>query len=49
MINADEVLKVVDALDDLKKKALAQVGEQDAEIERVNFTDIGRWLRASCY
>ena len=37
MINADEVLKMVDALDDLKKKALAQVGEQDAEIERVNF------------
>jgi hypothetical protein len=37
MINADEVLKMVDALDGLKQKALAQVGEPDAEIERVNF------------
>jgi hypothetical protein len=37
MINADEVSKVVDALEGLKQKALAQVGEQNAEIEYVSF------------
>lgn len=37
MINADEVSKVVDALEGLKQKALAQVGEQNAEIECVSF------------
>jgi len=37
MINADEVLKMVDMLDELKKKAVAQVGKADAEVEEVNF------------
>ncbi|PZR75271.1 MAG: hypothetical protein DLM73_05800 [Chthoniobacterales bacterium] len=35
MINVEEVLKMVDALNDLKQKALAQATE--GEIERVNF------------
>ena len=44
MINVDEVLKMVDALNDLKQKALAQATE--GEIERVNFYRYRPWAQS---
>jgi len=44
IINADEVLKMVDALDGLKQKALAQAKE--GEIERVNFYRYRPWAQS---
>ena len=44
MINVDEVLKMVDALDDLKQKALVRATE--GEIERVNFYRYRPWAQS---